>query len=140
VGGANLAQLDPYTVTQAKLDALDKARLRFQDAKSKPRAKVGEKAGFTATLPQMIRDTKSLLRTRLDKLMNTFRLTDPPFFAGYQAPASLWTCAVPERPPRRRSRRRQRRRRHRGLSLARTARRAGLCFRARPLYSRPLRP
>jgi hypothetical protein len=38
-------------VTQAKLDALDKARLRFQDAKSKPRAKIGEKAGFTATLP-----------------------------------------------------------------------------------------
>jgi hypothetical protein len=36
-------------------------------------------------LPQMIRDTKSLLRTRLDKLMNTFRLTDPPFFAGYQS-------------------------------------------------------
>ena len=84
-GTANLANLADYNVTQVKLDALDQARQDFQDAKSKPRAKISEKAGLTATLPQMIRDVKSILRTRLDKLMTTFRLSNPPFFAGYQS-------------------------------------------------------
>lgn len=84
-GATNLAGLAAYMVTQAKLDALDQARQDFQNAKSKPRAKIGEKAGLTATLPQMIRDVKSLLRTRLDKLMTAFRLSNPPFFAAYQS-------------------------------------------------------
>jgi hypothetical protein len=84
-GTANLAALADYGVTQAKLDALDQARQDFQAAKSNPRSKIAEKAGLTATLPQMIRDVKSILRTRLDKLMTTFRLSNSPFFAGYQS-------------------------------------------------------
>ena len=72
-------------VTQAKLDALDQARQDFQAAKSKPRAKISQKSGITATLPQMIRDVKGLLRTRLDKLMTPFRLSAPMFYAGYQS-------------------------------------------------------
>lgn len=58
---------------------------KFPNSKSKPRAKIGEKAGYTATLPQLIRDGKTLLRTRLDKLMTMFRLSNPPFYAGYQS-------------------------------------------------------
>ena len=84
-GTGNLAGLAGYMVTSVKLDALNQARQDFQDAKSKPRSKIGEKAGLTATLPQMIRDVKSLLRTRLDKLMTAFRLSNPPFFAAYQS-------------------------------------------------------
>ena len=87
-GSANLAQLGPYNITQAKLDALDQARADFQRAKGKPRTKISEKAGYTGTLPQMIRDAKTLLRTRLDKLMTAFRLSDPAFFAGYLKCAS----------------------------------------------------
>lgn len=45
--------------------------------------KIADKAGKTATLPQMIRDAKSLLRTRLDKLMTVFRASNPSFYAGY---------------------------------------------------------
>ncbi|MBA2436473.1 MAG: hypothetical protein H0W34_09040 [Pyrinomonadaceae bacterium] len=72
-------------VTQLKLDELDQARQYFQAAKSSPRAKISEKAGYTSTLPQMIRDVKTILRTRLDKLMTTFQLSNPTFFAGYQS-------------------------------------------------------
>ena len=82
-GVANLAALAPYNLTQPKLDALNQARQDFEAAKGKPRAKIGEKSGFTATLPQMIGDAKSLLGRRLDKLMTTFRTGNPPFYAGY---------------------------------------------------------
>jgi hypothetical protein len=84
-GTANRAALADYGVTQAKLDALEQARDDFQAAKSNPRSKISENAGYTATLPQMIRDVKSILRTRLDKLMTRFRLSNPMFFAGYQS-------------------------------------------------------
>ncbi len=49
-GSANLAELGPYNITQAKLDALDQARADFQGAKGKPRTKISEKAGYTGTL------------------------------------------------------------------------------------------
>lgn len=81
----NLANLTDYGVTQAKLAALDQARQDFEASRGKPRAKISEKAGMTATLPEMIHDVKSLLRTRLDKLVTSFRLSDPPFYAGYQS-------------------------------------------------------
>ncbi len=82
-GVANLAALAPYNIVQATLDSLDQTRQDFQAAKSNPRAKIADKAGKTATLPQMIRDAKSLLRTRLDKLMTVFRASNPSFYAGY---------------------------------------------------------
>ncbi len=82
---ANLAALGDYNVDQAKLDALDAARVAFQGTKSKPRVKIAEKAGETKTLPGKIRAVKTVLRTRLDKLMTGFRKTDPEFYAGYLA-------------------------------------------------------
>jgi hypothetical protein len=82
-GVANLAQLGPFNITQAKLDDLDQARQAFLAAKNKPRVKINEKAGETRTLPQMITEAKSLLRLQLDKLMASFRLSKPQFYAGY---------------------------------------------------------
>lgn len=94
---ANLADCG---VTQAKLDALDQARQDFQGAKSKPRAKISEKAGMTATIPQMIRDVKTILRTRLDKLMMAYRLSNAPFYAGYQSARVIVNLTGPGAPPR----------------------------------------
>lgn len=94
-GTAELANLGPYGVTQPKLDALDQARQDFQAAKGNPRSEIGEKAGLTATLPQMIRDVKTILRTRLDKLMTAFRLGNPPFYAGYQSARVIVDLAGP---------------------------------------------
>lgn len=84
-GTANVASLADYGVTQSKLTALDQARQDFETAKAKPRVKISEKAGMTATLPQMVRDVKSILRTRLDKLMTIFRTGNPTVYAGYQS-------------------------------------------------------
>src|SRR5207253_10634101 len=62
---ANITALADYGVTDAKYTALNAARLAFQEQKSKPRAKISDKAGKTTALSQLIRDGKSLLRTRL---------------------------------------------------------------------------
>jgi hypothetical protein len=82
-GLANLNDLAPFNVTQAMLDDLGKARVDFLEAKTKPRSKIGEKAGCTATLGPMLHDAMSLVRLQLDKLMASFRLSQPAFYAGY---------------------------------------------------------
>jgi hypothetical protein len=84
-GTENLAALGDYGIAQADLDTLDTRRIAFQEAKSEPRVRTAERAGHTATLPQMIRDAKGILRLRLDKLMTRYRLSHPQFYAGYQS-------------------------------------------------------
>src|SRR5262245_29250579 len=58
---------------------VDKYRLM----KTAPRQAISGRASETATLPRLIRDTTSLLRKRVDRLMKPFSKTHREFHAGY---------------------------------------------------------
>jgi len=74
-----------FDVSATRIAELDAARVTFQGLKSNPRAAISGKAGETATLPEKIREVKSLLRLRLDKMMLKFRTADAVFYAGYRS-------------------------------------------------------
>jgi len=99
----------------ANLAALDALTTKFHGVKSAPRTALAGRAGVTNTLPDCIRNTTSLLRNRLDKLMTRFKKTNPEFYAAIKARVSSWIAAAavmvsklrPRRRPRRRSKARQ---------------------------------
>ena len=74
-----------------------------------PRTNIADRAGETATLPDLITATTNLQRDRLDKQMTKFRQANLEFYAGYQnarvavdrggsAPAKPPVPAVPPAP------------------------------------------
>lgn len=83
--GANLAALADYGLVADDLTALGALRTAFHNFKSAPRTAAAERKSQTTTLPQLLRDTTSLLRLRLDKLVLRYRTSDPVFYAGYLA-------------------------------------------------------
>lgn len=82
---ANMAALADYGLVAADLTALKALRTAFHNMKSAPRTAAAERQSQTATLPQLLRDTTSLLRLRLDKLVLRFKKSDAVFYAGYLA-------------------------------------------------------
>ena len=81
----NLTALADYNVVQADLNALTLLTANFTKFKTAPRTGIAKRAGQTATLPQAIDDNQSLIRRQLDKQMTRFKMTNPDFYAGYQA-------------------------------------------------------
>lgn len=67
-----------YAITPTQVTAITTARTTFAPWVNKPRTARSERAGQAATIPGMIRQGKTLLRGRLD------RLTNPAFFAAYR--------------------------------------------------------
>jgi hypothetical protein len=82
---ANLAALADYAITQADVTALDALTTKFHGVKSAPRTALAGRAGVTNTMPDLISNTTSVLRNRLDKLMTRFKKSNPEFYAGYQS-------------------------------------------------------
>ncbi len=82
---ANLAALVDYSIAPADVTALDHLTTQFHGVKSAPRKVVAGRAGQTSTLPDLISNTTSLLRNRLDKQMRKFKKSNPEFYAGYQS-------------------------------------------------------
>ena len=82
---ANLGALAAYGIVQADLAALDALVTKFHGVKAAPRTVIAGRKGETDTIPDLIRDTKSLLRNQLDKQMTRFKKLQPEFFAGYRA-------------------------------------------------------
>jgi hypothetical protein len=80
----NMAGLEPYGITVDDLDQLGGLTSDFHDVKTAPRTALAGRAAETNTLPDLLRDTTSLLRNRLDKQMTKFKKSNPVFFAGYQ--------------------------------------------------------
>ena len=73
-----------YGISPTQVAAIATARTNFAPWMNKPRTAAAERAGQTATIPGLARQVKLLLRGRLDRLMNRFRLTNPVLLAAYR--------------------------------------------------------
>ena len=82
---AKLAALADYDIDQADVTELDALAAKFATVKNAPRTAIAGRAGHTNTMPDAIRDTKSLLRNQLDKQMTKFKKSHPEFYAGYRS-------------------------------------------------------
>lgn len=82
---AKKTDLAAYHVTQAKIDELTHALQVFKTSKQKPRQVVAGRTAETQSLASLIRDARGLLRNKIDRLVNTFQLSDPKFVAAYRS-------------------------------------------------------
>lgn len=80
---SKLAALPDYGIVEEDITPLTNLADDFHTMKTAPRTAVAGRKGETDTLPALIRDTTTLLRTRLDKLMTRFKKTQPVFYAAY---------------------------------------------------------
>lgn len=84
-GREHLGALADYGVSEASLAELDSLIEKFAEVKHAPRTAIARRAGATATLPELLSETRSLLRDRLDKMVGTLVNTQPEFVAGYRS-------------------------------------------------------
>jgi hypothetical protein len=81
----NLAALADYEITAANLTDLDAAITAFSGKKTAPRTAIAARSGSTTTIAARVRNARSILRRRVDRLMVPYRRTQPSFYAGYLA-------------------------------------------------------
>ena len=80
-----LANLADNGITAAKLTALKKKIEAFEAVQPKPRNRVNKGSAATQALEGLFRETSTLLRKRLDKLVLQFAETAPAFVNEYEA-------------------------------------------------------
>jgi len=81
---ARKTELAVLHVTQANLDELTQALQTFATAKEQPRTETAERMAQTESLSNLIREANTILRNRIDRLVNLFRRLNPDFVAGYR--------------------------------------------------------
>ncbi|HEV7473022.1 MAG TPA: hypothetical protein VGN90_03170 [Pyrinomonadaceae bacterium] len=81
---ARKTELATLDVTQANIDELESALGKFNAAKARPRAAAANRSAQTQSLPNLLRETTSLLRNRIDRMMSLLQRSQPDFVAGYQ--------------------------------------------------------
>lgn len=81
---ARKTELAAVQVTQANLDELAQTLNDFSDLKNQPRMTAVERASQTQSLESLIREANSILRDRIDRLVNLFSRSNPDFVAGYR--------------------------------------------------------
>jgi hypothetical protein len=80
-----LANLADNGITAAKLTALKKKIEAFEAVQPKPRNRVNKGSAATQALEGLFRETSTLLRKRLDKLVLQFAETAPAFVNEYES-------------------------------------------------------
>lgn len=102
LANTNIAALGPYGVTAADGTALDGAITAFSAMKTAPRTAAAGRKSATQSIAELIRNTRSLFRNQLDKMMTPFRTSNPDFYSGYFAARVIVnraaTHAAPKRP------------------------------------------
>ena len=94
----NIAALADYDIDGEDVTALTTLKTQFHNIKTAPRTAAAGRAGETKTLPDLIAQTRSLLRNRLDKLMTRFKTSDPTFYAAYRSARVIVDRGAPQRP------------------------------------------
>jgi hypothetical protein len=84
-GSANLAALADYGVTQASLDNLQTAIDTYSADTPKTRTAISQRKTMTAKLAHLFDETDTLLKDRLDKLVQIFNSAHPDFVQTYEA-------------------------------------------------------
>jgi hypothetical protein len=82
---ANMADLAAYGVTAAEVTALDTARTTFAGMKTSPRQAAVVRKAQTESIPQLIRNVRSIFRNEIDKMMTPYKKTNTDFYNGYFA-------------------------------------------------------
>lgn len=83
-GDANLAALKDYGVTKAALDDLQTQIDRYSADTPKTRAAISRRKTTTANLAALFDETDTLLKDRMDRLVQTFKATNPDFIQTYE--------------------------------------------------------
>lgn len=78
------ADLAALQVSAANLTELNQALADFEESKSAPRAAIANRMAHTESLAEQIRETNSILRDELDRMVNLFRRSHPDFLAAYR--------------------------------------------------------
>lgn len=82
---ARKTELATLNVTQANIDELESALADFNAAKARPRTATANRSAQTQSLPNLIRETSSLLRNQIDRMVSLLRRANPDFVAGYES-------------------------------------------------------
>jgi Carboxypeptidase regulatory-like domain len=84
-GETNLPALKDYGLTGTILTALQTSINDFAAAVAKPRTAISERKTVTENLVVLFKATDEILEMRMDKLVNTFKTTNPDFVKTYEA-------------------------------------------------------
>lgn len=84
-GKTREADLATLNVTKANIDELENALGDFSAAKARPRTATANRSAQTQSLPKLIRETSSLLRNQIDRMVSLLGRAHPDFVAGYQS-------------------------------------------------------
>lgn len=95
---ANQAALVDYGLVADDLDDLNALKTEFHNAKTMPRSAMTTRAAETATLPELLTATTSLLRNRLDKQMRKFKKGNPVFYQAYLSARVIVDRGAPPAP------------------------------------------
>ena len=90
----HLASLRDYNWSETDMSNLGTAKDVYATFLSVPRDQKAIKANFTKKLKQTINDTTSLLRNKLDKLIDTYMTTNHDFYNEYQNCRKIITTGV----------------------------------------------
>ena len=80
-----VASLPDYGVDATDLSDLQGLITAWGTQSQAPRMAISERTMATQTLPSLFKDADSILKKRMDKLMEKFRVSNPEFFATYHA-------------------------------------------------------
>ena len=81
---AHLPELGEYGITESELEDVKTEFNDFQEKRGKPRSYRISSRIATQQLKDLF-DTSASLLNKLDKILNRFKLTNPPFYNGYVA-------------------------------------------------------
>lgn len=84
-GVLNQSSLTDYGITPAILANLQSLITAFNAQTPKPRTAISQRKTLTANLVTLFKETDKILRTRMDKLVITFKAAHPDFVKTYEA-------------------------------------------------------
>lgn len=82
---SNLAALADYRVSEAKVAAVEELTARFASIKQGTRTSLAGRSAVTEGLPDLIAQTRNLLRDQMDRLVSSMVGEQPLFVAGYRS-------------------------------------------------------
>lgn len=82
---ANLAALAPFGITAGLLATFTTAITNFTTAVPTPRNAVSQRKAFTAELKNLMKDADKILKDQTDKLISSFKTTQPNFVSAYKS-------------------------------------------------------
>ncbi len=84
IANANVAALADFGVTPAMLTAFQTAISDYSSSVPGPRTARSVKSTYTSNIKQLLKEGDNILKTQMDKLLVTFKATNPDFVTSYK--------------------------------------------------------